>query len=109
MYISMFELARRHNAQGLFLFVEHQARGGFRFHTFRASAVVDDAVSSHSCMQRPCDISVVDRRLVADARPFGIISVLAALFLDDMAEMFYFEEEALLITVLVVVLGEPLG
>ncbi|KAJ8595087.1 hypothetical protein M405DRAFT_807826 [Rhizopogon salebrosus TDB-379] len=30
-------------------------------------------------MQRPYDISIVDRRLVEDARPFGIFSVLAAL------------------------------
>jgi hypothetical protein len=54
--------------------VERQARGRFHFHTFRASAVVDDAVCLRCCMQRPCDISIVDRRLVEDARPFGILS-----------------------------------
>jgi hypothetical protein len=93
MHFSMFELATRHNGQGLFCLVgrfdfgtswaadhtvtsavERQAQGRFHFHTFRASAVVDDAVCLHSCMQRPYDISIVDRRLVEDARPFGILS-----------------------------------
>jgi hypothetical protein len=54
--------------------VERQARGCFHFHTFRASAVVDDAVCLHYYMQRPCVISIVDRRLVEDARPFGILN-----------------------------------
>jgi hypothetical protein len=53
--------------------VERQARGGSHFHTFRTSTVVDDAVSSHVCMQEPRDISVIDRQLVEDARPFGIL------------------------------------
>jgi hypothetical protein len=79
MYISMFELATRHNGQGFFCLVgrvvfcssraadhtitsavERQARGRFHFHTFCASAVVDDAVYLPCCMQRPCDISIVD-------------------------------------------------
>ncbi|KAJ8584740.1 hypothetical protein M405DRAFT_936449 [Rhizopogon salebrosus TDB-379] len=86
--------------------VERQARGGFLFHTFRASAVVDDAVSSHVCMREPRDISVVDRQLVKDARPFGILGVLAASFIDEETEIFYFEEEAMLVAVLVIVRGE---
>ncbi|KAJ8580664.1 hypothetical protein M405DRAFT_886016 [Rhizopogon salebrosus TDB-379] len=45
--------------------VEHQAQGCFRFHTFCASAVVDDA--------EPHGISIVDQRLVEDACPFGIL------------------------------------
>ncbi|KAJ8586414.1 hypothetical protein M405DRAFT_358158 [Rhizopogon salebrosus TDB-379] len=48
--------------RGTFLF------GCFHFHTFRASAVLDDAVSLHVCMQEPRDISIVDRQLVEDAR-----------------------------------------
>jgi len=53
--------------------VERQARGGFHFHTFRASTVVDDALSSHICMREPRDVSVIDWQLVEDARPFGIL------------------------------------
>jgi hypothetical protein len=60
--------------------VECQARGGFRFHTFRASAVADDTVSSHVCMREPHDISVVDLQLVEDARPFSILSTSSSLY-----------------------------
>jgi hypothetical protein len=41
--------------------------------------------------------------------PAPSIGVPAALFLDEMAEMFCFEEEALLVAVSVVVRGERLG
>jgi hypothetical protein len=92
MSVSMFDLATSYNSEGLFLLIGHcasgrtwvadhiitraverQARGGFHFHTFRASAVVDDAVSSHVCMREPRDISAIDRQLVEDAWPFGIL------------------------------------
>jgi hypothetical protein len=60
--------------------VECQARGGFCFRTFRTSTVVDDAVCSHVCMQEPCNIAIIERQVVEDARPFGILSTSAALY-----------------------------
>jgi hypothetical protein len=60
--------------------VERQARGGFRFHTFRASVVVDGAARPHDAMRERCDISIIDRKLVDDARPFGILCMPSTLF-----------------------------
>ena len=83
-------------------------------------------------MQIPRNIHVVDRRLVEDVRPFGILSmsmslheslciilighlpvtivgVLAALFLDESAVLIYFEEEVLLSAVLFIVRGRGLA
>ncbi|KAJ8579669.1 hypothetical protein M405DRAFT_835568, partial [Rhizopogon salebrosus TDB-379] len=44
--------------------VERQARGGFRFHTFRASVVVDGAVRMHDVVGGRCGVSIIDRKLV---------------------------------------------
>jgi hypothetical protein len=60
--------------------VERQARGGFRFHTFRASVVVDGAVRTHDVMRERCDISIIDRKLVDDTPPFGILCMPTTLF-----------------------------
>ncbi|KAJ8582354.1 hypothetical protein M405DRAFT_867912 [Rhizopogon salebrosus TDB-379] len=73
MFISILELATQNNGEGLFMFVERQARGGFRIYTFRASMVVDGAVSSHNVIRERCGISVIDYKLVDGARPFGIL------------------------------------
>ncbi|KAJ8581173.1 hypothetical protein M405DRAFT_833005 [Rhizopogon salebrosus TDB-379] len=53
-----------------------------------------------------CDISIIDRKLVDDARPFGILYVLASLFLDESAEIFYSEDEALMDAILVIIRGQ---
>ncbi|KAJ8586563.1 hypothetical protein M405DRAFT_351339 [Rhizopogon salebrosus TDB-379] len=76
----MYELATIHTGKGLFLFVERQCRGGFRFHALHASAIVDRAICLHVCVRLPRNISVVDRQLIEDARPFGILSESFSLF-----------------------------
>jgi len=113
--------------------VRRQARGGFRFRTLHASTVLDNvSLLTRFRMQIPRNIHVVDRRLVEDVRPFGILSmsmslheslciilighlpvtivgVLAALFLDESAVLIYFEEEVLLSAVLFIVRGRGLA
>jgi hypothetical protein len=88
--------------------VERQARGGFRFHTFRASVVVDGAVRTtvwHS-LYAFHTILIVMQKADHLIFPAPFIGVLASLFLDETAEIFYSEDEALMDAILVIIRGE---
>jgi len=111
--------------------VERQRRGGHHFHVLRVSTVIDNACwRIRSRVLR--DVCIVERWLVENSRPFGILSmsfslyelsciiligcllelsigVLGSLFLDESVDILYFEDEVLLSAVLYIIRGRRLG